>query len=165
MLKEATINFQSTWWDTLFKHPHSWLHAITIVRTSFRTNLRAIVSLNVKEFLTQSKRHIWDLSDSNRVRNHNYSVHKQTLCAVLWVLICMVHLTVCYYYVMHKFQSESTLYSLPECQWTQNRCHICFFCFCAIYFFYFSFLPVSIHKSQDSRGRGWLIVTPLCHSH
>ena len=79
LLKEAIINFQSTWWDTLFKHLHSWLHAITIVRTSFRTNLRAIVCLNVKEFLTQSKRHIWDLSDSNRFRNHNYSVRKKTL--------------------------------------------------------------------------------------
>ena len=26
-----------------------------------------------------------------------------------------VHLTVFYYHVMHVFQSESTLYSLPEC--------------------------------------------------
>ena len=27
-------------------------------------------------------------------------------------------LTVCYYHVTYKFQSESTLYSLPECQGT-----------------------------------------------
>ena len=26
--------------------------------------------------------------------------------------------TVCYYHVMYEFQSESTLYSLPECQGT-----------------------------------------------
>ena len=31
--------------------------------------------------------------------------------AVLWVLICMLHLTVCYYHVTYVFQSESTLYS------------------------------------------------------
>ena len=30
---------------------------------------------------------------------------------MLWVLICTVHLTVCYYHVTYEFQSESTLYS------------------------------------------------------
>ena len=30
---------------------------------------------------------------------------------VLWVLICMVHLTVCIYHVTYVFRSESTLYS------------------------------------------------------
>ena len=30
----------------------------------------------------------------------------------------MVHLTVCYYHVTYEFQSESTLYNLPECQGT-----------------------------------------------
>ena len=29
-------------------------------------------------------------------------------------------LTLCYYHVMNKFQSESTLYSLPECQGTPS---------------------------------------------
>ena len=29
-----------------------------------------------------------------------------------------MYLTVCYYYVMYKFKSESTLCSLPECQGT-----------------------------------------------
>ena len=29
-------------------------------------------------------------------------------------------LTVCYYHVTYEFQSESTLYSLPECQETQT---------------------------------------------
>ena len=32
--------------------------------------------LNVKEFLAQNKRNIWSLSDSNRIRTHNYLVHK-----------------------------------------------------------------------------------------
>ena len=31
--------------------------------------------------------------------------------AVLWVLICMVHLIVCFYHVTYEFESESTLYS------------------------------------------------------
>ena len=30
---------------------------------------------------------------------------------MLWVLICTVHLTVCYYHVTHEFQSEFILYS------------------------------------------------------
>ena len=37
---------------------------------------------------------------------------------MLWVLICTVHLTVCYYHVTYEFQSESKLYCLPECQGT-----------------------------------------------
>ena len=31
--------------------------------------------------------------------------------AVLWIIFCAVDLTVCSYYVMYSFQSESTLYS------------------------------------------------------
>ena len=27
-------------------------------------------------------------------------------------------MTACYYHVTHKFQGQSTHYSLPECQWT-----------------------------------------------
>ena len=38
--------------------------------------------------------------------------------AVLWVLIYTLHLTVCYYNVTFKFQSESTNYSFPEVQGT-----------------------------------------------
>ena len=41
---------------------------------------------------------------------------------MLWVLICTVSLTVCCYHVTYHFQSESTLYSLPECQ--ESRHHI-----------------------------------------
>ena len=33
------------------------------------------------------------------------------LGAVLWVIICTVHLTVCHYHVTYAFQSESALYS------------------------------------------------------
>ena len=64
--------------------------------------------------------------NSNVIRTHNHLVCKRTLnhlaklakWAVLWALICTVHLTVCYYHITYEFQSESTLYSLPECQGT-----------------------------------------------
>ena len=50
--------------------------------------------------------------DGNWTRTHNHLVHKRTLNhlanlgndrAVLWVLFCMVHLTVCSYHVTYAF--------------------------------------------------------------
>ena len=35
--------------------------------------------LNVKELVDQIRRHIWHLSNNNRIRTHNHLVHKQTL--------------------------------------------------------------------------------------
>ena len=35
---------------------------------------------------------------------------------MLWVLICRVHLSVCYYHATFQFQGESTLCSSPDCQ-------------------------------------------------
>ena len=76
--------------------------------------------LNVKELLARSKRHIWRLSDCNGTRTHNHLVRNahSTIWpnwpndwAVLWVLICTVHLIVCFYHVSYEFESESTLYS------------------------------------------------------
>ena len=64
------------------------------------------------------------LSDSNVIRTHNHLVWKQNLDHLaklakwLWVLICTVHFTVCYYHVMYEFQSKSRIYNLPECQGT-----------------------------------------------
>ena len=59
--------------------------------------------------------------DCNRTQNQNHFVHDWTLnhlaklalndWAVLWALICMVHLTVYSYHATYTFQSESTLYS------------------------------------------------------
>ena len=34
----------------------------------------------------------------------------------------LVGMTVCYYHVTYEFQSESTLYSLPECQGSLSEC-------------------------------------------
>ena len=48
-------------------------------RTGFRVNPHSIVCLDVKELLAQSRRHIWSLSDSNRIRTHNQLVRKWTL--------------------------------------------------------------------------------------
>ena len=48
-------------------------------RTSFRVNPHDIVCLNVKEFLARSRRHIWDLSDSNEIRTHSHLLRKRTL--------------------------------------------------------------------------------------
>ena len=94
--------------------------------------IHTLVCLNVEELLTRSMCHIWSLSDCNRIQTHNHTVCEQTLnhsaklafkwlslndWAVLWLLICTVHLTVSYY-VACEFQSESTHYNLPECQGT-----------------------------------------------
>ena len=67
--------------------------------------------LNVKVFLARNRHHIWSLGDSNEVWNHSHLVCKWNDWAVLWVHICTVHLTVCYYHVTDDFQSESTLIS------------------------------------------------------
>ena len=63
-------------------------------------------------------------SGNNGIRTHNHLVCRRTpnhlakLAKWLWLLICTVHLTVCYYHVTYEFQSEATLYSLPEYQGT-----------------------------------------------
>ena len=106
--------------------------------------------LNVKKLLALNRHKIWSLSDCNWIQTQNHLVHKQTLnhlaklakwlSFVLWVLICMVDLTVCYYHVTYTFQSESTLYSClnvkelfaqsrheirrwSDCNWTQTQNH------------------------------------------
>ena len=60
---------------------------------------------------------------------------------MLWVFICTVHLTACYYHLTYAFQSESTLYSclnvkeilargrheiwsLSDCNWTRTHNHL-----------------------------------------
>ena len=47
--------------------------------------------------------------------------------AVLWVLICMLHLIVCFYPVTYEFDSESTLYSCLNVKelLARSRRHIC----------------------------------------
>ena len=49
--------------------------------------------------------------DIDRLRIEIEVTSLYDIWAVLWVLICTVHLTVCFYHVTYAFQSESTLYS------------------------------------------------------
>ena len=105
---------------------HIWYWTFKQEKWDFRVNPHNIGCLNVKELPVRSWHHIWSLSDSNVIQNHNHLVRKQTLNHLAklakWlscvVSICTAHLTVCYYHVTYEFQSESTLYGLPECQGT-----------------------------------------------
>ena len=76
---------------------------------------------------TQRRRLIWSLSDSNRIWTHNHLVCKRTLnhlTKLAKLLSCVVStylygvfdcmLLSCHY----EFQSESRLYSLPQCHRT-----------------------------------------------
>ena len=62
-----------------------WLYVVIMSRTCFRANQHLIATWMAIMFFND-----W---------------------AMLWVLICTMHLTICYYYVTYAFQSESTLYS------------------------------------------------------
>ena len=83
------------------------------------TSVKDIVCLNVKELLTQSRHHIWSLSDCNGIRTHNLLICKQTLNhsakLVKWLscvvgLVCAVHLTLCYhYYFITVWNLKSTI--------------------------------------------------------
>ena len=54
------------------------------------------------------------------VRPYALSIKKLNLEAIYqnYQVKIQLLLTVCYYHVTYEFQSESTLYSLPECQGT-----------------------------------------------
>ena len=92
-------------------------------------------------FRTQSNIYDGDFfENSNRTLNHlaKLALNDWT---VFWVLICMVHLTVCSCHVTYAFQSESTLYSclnvkelltlsrrkiwsFSDCNWTRIQNHL-----------------------------------------
>ena len=56
----------------------NWLYVI-MSRTRFRVNRHSNSCLNVKELLAQRRRDIWNLSDCNGTRTHNFLVRKRTL--------------------------------------------------------------------------------------
>ena len=73
--------------------------------------------LNINEALARNKRDIWTLGHCNGNWTHNHLVPKRTrnhlaklpnIWAVLWELICTVHLTVCYYHVTLKCVRDMT---------------------------------------------------------
>ena len=77
-----------------FLKSHICLSVIIISRTSFTVNLHSIVWLNVKELLTQSKCHIWSVTDRNKIQTHNHLVCKRTFshfakvaCLAKWLSV------------------------------------------------------------------------------
>ena len=94
------------------------------VMYAFQSESTLYSCLNIKEVLTQNRHNIWRLSESNGIRTHlvqkwtlnHLAKLVKSLRVVLWVLICTMHLIVCYYHVMYMFQSESTLC----CHWSMQ---------------------------------------------
>ena len=94
------------------------------VTYAFQSEFTLHSCLNVKKLLARSKPKIWSLSDCNWTRTQNHLALKQPYgwlsiwpnCpnnwALLGVLICTVHLTVCSCHFTYVFHSELTLYSL-----------------------------------------------------
>ena len=117
----------------------SWLYVIImswlyVSMYNFQSESTLYSCLNIKELLAWNRHHIWSLSDSNRIRTHNHLVRKwilnhlaklAKLLSSFWVLICIVHLIVCYCHVIYKFQIESTLCSCLNVKelLAQTRCH------------------------------------------
>ena len=122
------------------------------VTYAFHTKSTLFSYLNVKRLLARNRCNIWSLSDCNGTRIHKHLISKETLnhlaklpnglsCILIWVLICTVRLTVCFYHVTYVFQSESRLYryvnvkelsyqnrpdigSLIDCNTTQTYNHL-----------------------------------------
>ena len=56
-----------------------WLYVVFMSRTNFRVNSHSVVLLNEKEPLARCRGHIWSLSDSNEIWNHNNLAPKRRL--------------------------------------------------------------------------------------
>ena len=104
-----------------------WQYLIIMSRRTFKENPHSIVWVNVREFLARRRDHVWISKESNEFLTHNHFVRKGTInhlaklakwLTYVWVLICRVYLTVCYCHVTNEFETESTNYSLIECQGT-----------------------------------------------
>ena len=85
-----------------------WLYGVIMSRTSFRVNPHSIVSLNVKERLAWSRRHIWNISDSNGIWTHK---------AWLWVRILLLSLKLQIWRLLQA-RSSLTFRQLIECGFT-----------------------------------------------
>ena len=90
------------------------------VTYAFQSESALYDCLDVKELLAQNRRDTWILNNGNGTSSKSHLARKQTLnhlaklannSAVLWVLICTMHLTVCSYHAMYAFQREFTLYN------------------------------------------------------
>ena len=56
-----------------------WLYVIIMSCNRSRSEYTLCSCLNVKELLTQNRRHIWSLSNSNGTRTHNHLFREQAL--------------------------------------------------------------------------------------
>ena len=95
-------------------------------RTSFRVNPHSIVCLNVKERLAQSRRHIWSLTDSNRIQTLNHLVRKRTLN----------HLAKLAKWLSVWINGWMFVYELSGCGFESRYCHL-----------YFKY--IAVFKSED----------------
>ena len=66
--------------------------------------------IDLPSILFNSSWGIYSIPKESKYTAKLLSINNETQCVPL--------LTVCYYHVTYEFRSESTLYSLPECQGT-----------------------------------------------
>ena len=83
-------------YSTAFGRKYYRLRVLVMSHTRFRVNLHSVVAW-ILMILTQNRRDIWSLSDSNGIRTHNHLVCKRTLNhlakPVKW-LSCVEYLSV-----------------------------------------------------------------------
>ena len=96
-----------------------WLYVIIMSHMSIRVNQLSIVRLNVKELLSQSRSHIWSLSDSNEIRTYNnasfakwLSVRSRTKW--LWVRILLLSLKL---QIWHLLWARSSMTFRQTIEW------------------------------------------------
>ena len=79
--------------------------------THFRVNLHSIVVWMSRSSLLKAGVIFHVLTDRQKLTlNHLHKLAKNDW-AVIWLLICIVHLSVCYYHARYALQSGSTLCS------------------------------------------------------
>ena len=136
----------------LIKKELWWIYVIVLSRTSFRVNPPSIVCLNGKELLSQNRRLIWSLSNSNEIWTHNHLVrerklnHLAKLALTGWVLV----------------------YKLNDCRFESRCCHLnsdeCLKMFrrkVSQWFCKFKFCEIFLNIFEDGNGSEFTIVPGL----
>ena len=129
---------------------HIWLYVFIMSRTSLRVNPHSTVawmprnSLLERDAISEDEVTAKGLEPTTTYFLNEHSTiwpNWPNDWAVPWVLICTVHLNVCFYHVTYEFESESTLYSslnlkellaprrhhiwrLSDCNWTRTHNHL-----------------------------------------
>ena len=97
-----------------------WLYVIIVSSMSFRLNPHSVVCLNAKELLARSRRHIWNLSDSDVIRTHNHLVRKQTLNH----LDKMTYMVECLWCLSVWLNGWVFVYKPSGCGFESRCCHL-----------------------------------------